>query len=88
MDKTKAIKDNEDTILASVENDRTKKEVLFHQYKGKKYIIVRQLWREDVNESWKFSKKIVMFEYEEAESILDQLKTPTEIKENILKNLE
>lgn len=80
----------ETKVLASVETNTTKKEIVISEYKGVKYLQVRQLWKPKDNpqSDWNFSKKIVSFNFEDAVKIIDDLKKIKELEETILTPLE
>jgi hypothetical protein len=49
-------------------------------YKEVKLFQVKQLWRRDANDDWKYSKKIISFDYAQAHTFLKKMKAIDEVE--------
>jgi len=60
-----------ESLLAYTEGKVKRKEIAISEYKGIKYIQIREKWRKDEeDQEWKFSKKVVSFNKEQFQEII------------------
>ena len=81
--------DNKETILWESIQDTQRKILALTEYKEKRYLQLRQMWRktEEIGDdsTWKFSKKVISFDFEDAQLLIEAIKNK---EETILSYLE
>lgn len=64
-----------ETVFADVISSKSRKMIVASEFKGKRYLQFREMWRTDSSSlEWNFSKKVVSFNYESFKEIVDKLK--------------
>lgn len=60
-----------ESLLAYTEGKVKRKEIAISEYKGVKYIQIREKWRKnEEDQEWKFSKKVVSFNKDQFQEIM------------------
>ena len=76
MDKTEnRAETGNDTVFGEVLRGTSRKQIVASEYKGKRYLQIREKWRKTESDSeWLFSKKIVSFDSKALTELIQSLK--------------
>jgi hypothetical protein len=64
-----------ETVFGETIYKTSRKMIVASEYKGKRYLQFREMWKESESDSdWRFSKKIVSFNYNSLKELIESLK--------------